>query len=125
LGALAHREGDDQAACAHLLEALEIRASLTDHVGMVTTLEQIATAALGLGQARLAVTLVGASATFRSAKGFGRAPLEERQVSQLRAKCLDILGPDDLAREYAHGNAMSLDQAHAAARIALDANGRW
>jgi tetratricopeptide (TPR) repeat protein len=115
LGAVVTAQGDFETARSHLEESLALRRELGEQNGLIECLEGLAAVHLAQGRPARAARLLGATQAVRETLGIPRARLEvgdyERSVGAVRA----LLGEAPFAVAWAEGQALTLNQAIAAA----------
>jgi len=111
LGIVALSQGDHQRAAALYRESLDLAAEQGDRLGVAKCLAGLAAGAAAQGEYALAARLFGAAEALRESIG---APMPvsdrvwyDRYVASVRAS----LTGEDLAAAWAHGRALSLDEA--------------
>ena len=111
LGRVARRQGDVAAARALYAESLTIRRELWDRLGIAECLEGFAGLAGAQGQPRRVARLFGAAEGLREAIGVTLPPSVRADYDSTVAAARASLGEAALARAWAEGRAMTLEQA--------------
>jgi predicted ATPase/class 3 adenylate cyclase/Tfp pilus assembly protein PilF len=111
LGGVASRQGDVAAARTLHVESLAIRRELWDRPGIAECLEGFADLAGVQGQPRRVARLFGAAEGLREAVGAPLPPSVRADYDGKVAAVRASLGEAELARAWAEGRAMTLEQA--------------
>ena len=102
---------DDPASAADMLaESLEIHASLGDRWRIASVVETIAEVVVAPGDARLAATMLGASAGLREHLGTPVPPAERAAYDRCVRALREQLGPPGFRGAWRHGEPMQLDE---------------
>jgi tetratricopeptide (TPR) repeat protein len=118
LGRAVHALGDRERARALMGESLRLCSAAWDQRGMARCLEGLASVAATIGQPTRAARLFGAAEALRAVIGWPVLPSERVVCERGVAATRELLGPEQFAAAWTHGQAMPL--AHASLKQA-----RW
>jgi hypothetical protein len=115
LGDLAISSGDRDRARPLLTESLQLMTQVTERLGLHLAVDSLAHVALDEGEAERAVRLAGAAARLRALRGTRDWPAVERRREAWLAVARQALPAATFSAAWAEGQAMTQDQAVAAA----------
>lgn len=109
-------EGDHKRAESLLHEALELQKTSGAKIGIVDSLEELATVAVAVESFTEAARLFGAADSLREATGYARFPSEREAHEANVSAAREGLGPEAFEAAWNEGAAMSMDEAIAYAQ---------
>jgi DNA-binding SARP family transcriptional activator/tetratricopeptide (TPR) repeat protein len=119
LGEIALDADDLDGAASLFGQALAIRRGLGEKRALALTIESIAALCAKRGDHRDAARFVGAADAVREGTGVMREPNVGAEVAAVVDACSEALGPQAVESEREAGRAMSLEEATAAAEVAV------
>jgi hypothetical protein len=111
LGTVKYLLGEYESARALHEESLELRRELGDRAGIASSLIACGQVAAARGNAARGTRLLAASATMTEQIGRPRSPQDQAEIEETVSGMRSTLGDDAFAREWAAGQALSMDEA--------------